>query len=145
MELNINIKIERVRELLAQRDQVERELTELLGGDVLAAPAPRAKKPKAKAIQSKAAKPQNGKRTVTCKKCGKQGHQAKTCNAAAPAVVMPTFGDKHLLTEDQFDELKHLQSIGDLISKDFAAHHDVPVAQVNRAIACRNFEEYVNF
>ena len=30
--MTLNEKIERVRELLAQRDEVERELTELLGG-----------------------------------------------------------------------------------------------------------------
>src|SRR5271170_3813854 len=80
-----------------------------------------------------------------CKKCGKPGHMAKTCTAPAPAPATPTFGDKHLLDEDQFDALKHLQSIGDLISKDFALDHDLPLAQVNRAISCRNFEEYLNF
>jgi hypothetical protein len=141
--MTLNEKIERVRELLAQRDDVERELTELLGGGLPDTPAAPVKAPKAKAAKSKDAKTHQGKRTVTCKKCGKTGHIAKTCTA--PATAAPTFGDKHLLDEDQFDALKHLQSIGELISKDFAQEHGLLLAQVNRAIACRNFEEYLNF
>jgi hypothetical protein len=141
--MTLNEKIERVRELLAQRDEVERELTELLGGGLPETPAPRVKPPKTKAEKSKTTKTHQGKRTVTCKKCGKTGHIAKTCTA--PAAGAATFGDKHLLDEDQFDALKHLQSIGELISKDFALDHELPLAQVNRAIACRNFEEYLNF
>jgi hypothetical protein len=141
--MTLNERIERVRELLAQRDEVERELTQLLGGGLPDAPAAPIKAPKAKTAKPKAVKTHQGKRTVTCKKCGKTGHIAKTCTA--PDTAAPTFGDKHLLDEDQFDALKHLQSIGDLISKDFAIDHGLPLAQVNRAIACRNFEEYLNF
>jgi hypothetical protein len=144
--MTLNEKIERMRELLAQRDEIERELGGLLGGDEIASSAAQrnTQKPtKTKETKTKAAKTHSGKRTVTCKKCGKTGHIAKTCTA--PAAAAPTFGDKHLLDEDQFDALKHLQSIGDLISKDFAIDHGLPLAQVNRAIACRNFEEYLNF
>src|SRR5277367_4663850 len=77
-----------------------------------------------------------------CKKCGKPGHMAKTCTA--PTAATPTFGDKALLTEDQFDELKHIQSIGELISKDFAFERDLALSEVNRAITSRNYEAYSN-
>jgi hypothetical protein len=140
--MTLNEKIERVRELLAQRDEVERDLTQLLGGGLPDAPAAPVRAPKAKAAKPKAVKTHQGKRTVTCKKCGKTGHIAKTCTG--PSAAAPTFGDKAHLTEDQFDELKHIQSIGELISKDFAFEKDLALSEVNRAITSRNYEVYSN-
>lgn len=48
--------IERVRELLAQRDKIDAELAGIFGG---AAPT---------------------KRTLTCSKCGEPGHTARSCS-----------------------------------------------------------------
>jgi len=137
--MTLNEKIERMRELLAKHDDIERELGELLGGGdgTPAAPTKTTKSPKQNT--SKTPPKRNAK---VCKKCGKPGHMAKTCTA--PTAATPTFGDKALLTEDQFDELKHIQSIGELISKDFAFERDLALSEVNRAITSRNYEAYSN-
>jgi hypothetical protein len=82
------------------------------------------------------------KGTKVCENCGKPGHIAKTCKFEPAGAAARTFGDKQLMTEDQFDELKHLQSIGDLSSKEFADDRGIAIAEVNRAIAARNFEAY---
>ncbi|CCD89877.1 protein of unknown function [Bradyrhizobium sp. ORS 285] len=46
------------------------------------------------------------------------------------------------LTEDQFDELKHLQEIGDLSSRAFAQQNGLALSEVNKAITSRSYREY---
>ena len=123
--------------LLTQRDEIDTQLALLIGDEPQ--PQPSEKRTKRAPRQPK---PVTKKGAKVCKKCGKPGHMAKTCTTST--VATPTFGDKALLTEDQFDELKHLQSIGDLISKDFAFDRDLALSEVNRAIMSRNYEAYSN-
>lgn len=49
------------------------------------------------------------------------------------------------LTEDQFDEVKHLQQTGELSSLTYSIENEVPIAEVNRAVTSRNYREYVSF
>jgi hypothetical protein len=134
--MTLEDEIVRVRELLIQRDEIDTELEGLIGGDVQ--PAGRQPKESVEEIGKK--------KGNKCGKCGKRGHNAKTCPTAHTNTVQPpAFGDKTKLDEDQFDDLKHRQSIGDLISKDFAADNSLALSEVNRAIASRNFEEYSHF
>jgi len=53
--MNINSQIARVKELIAQREEIDRQLADLFGG----VPSP--------------------KRAVRCTVCGEMGHNAKTC------------------------------------------------------------------
>jgi len=135
--MTLDDRIASIRTLLKERDDIDARLAQLIGDEAQSAssgkPAKRA---------PRAPKPTPKKGAKVCKKCGKPGHMAKTCTT--PTAATPTFGDKALLTEDQFDELKHLQSIGDLISKDFAFDRDLALSEVNRAIMSRNYEAYSN-
>jgi hypothetical protein len=127
--------IARVRELLAQRDEIDTELEGLIGAGATPAKSP-ATRPEQKTGKKKG--------TKVCKNCGRPGHLAKTCKAVPAPAATTTFGDKQLMTEDQFDDLKHLQSVGDLISKEFAAENSLPLSEVNRAIGTRNYELYAH-
>lgn len=57
----MDTKLARLKELITQKEAVDAELESLLGGSVV-------KEPK----------------TRVCKKCGAQGHNAKTCTAQLP-------------------------------------------------------------
>jgi hypothetical protein len=93
-----------------------------------------------------AGKGKKARKTTTCPICGKQGHIRKTCpkRPVGGTTTTPSKPGVKKLNEDQFDELKHLQSIGDLSSKDFAFDNDVPIGEVNRAISARIFEDHVD-
>lgn len=141
--MTLTEKIERVRELLARRDEVERELAELLGGSVADVPSAPANAPKPKAVTPKAAKSVDGKRQVTCKKCGKQGHIAKTCTA-----VVPTFGDKAQLTtkltNQQYDEVRDAMRDREFMSGQYSLTHKLPPREVNAAIRSADYKEYLD-
>jgi hypothetical protein len=82
------------------------------------------------------------KKKNKCGLCGKRGHTARRCDAQVSGKADEADRGT-LLTEDQFDDLKQLQKLGDLSSsKDFADNHGLPIAQVNRAINSRTFDEY---
>jgi hypothetical protein len=135
--MTLDDRIASIRTLLKERDDIDARLAQLIGDEPQSIPS---EKPAERA--PRAAKPAHKKGAKVCKKCGKPGHMAKTCTT--PTAAAPTFGDKAHLTEDQFDELKHIQSIGELISKDFALDRDLALSEVNRAITSRNFEAYSN-
>jgi hypothetical protein len=136
--MTLDDRIASIRTLLKERDDIDARLAQLIGDEPQSAPS---EKPAKRA--PRAPKPTPKKGTKVCKNCGKPGHMAKTCNR--PPVIESKTEEAQKLDEDQFDALKHLQSIGDLISKDFAHDYELPLAQVNRAIASRNYEEYIGF
>ncbi len=90
---------------------------------------------------AKTTKEKKGKKRSACSKCGTPGHNAKTCPSVRDAAPIPR-AETRRLTEDQFDELKHLQETGDLSSRQFAQERGLPLAEVNRAITARSYEEY---
>ena len=92
---------------------------------------------------AKTTKEKKGKKRSACSKCGTPGHNAKTCPSARGAAPIPRADtETQRLTEDQFDELKHLQETGDLSSRQFSQERGLPLAEVNRAITARSYEEY---
>ena len=99
-------------------------------------------------IQSPKTKGKKGKNK--CSICGVRGHTSRSCKASsqkesASPSKQESAPNAEPMTEDQFDFLKHLQKIGDLSSKDFAANEGLALSEVNRAITCRNYHEYRNF
>lgn len=62
--MNIDSQIARAKELIAQREEIDRQIAELFGG----APTP--------------------KRAVRCTACGEVGHNAKGCGRTANAEVI---------------------------------------------------------
>lgn len=99
--------------------------------------------PRYKRGQKNGAKKKLGKRTVTCKTCGQQGHIAKTCPSTrgsldhAPRAIR--------MDATQFEKLKEVQNLNDFSSHAFAKEYDLSIAEVNRAVLSRTFEEYQNF
>lgn len=61
--MEIDTKIARVKELIARREQLDAELSELLGGVA------------------------RERRTAKCSNCGEPGHRARTCPAKAGETV----------------------------------------------------------
>jgi hypothetical protein len=59
----IEEKLKAARELIAQRDEIDRQLEQLLSGSVPSA-----------------------RRAQRCSKCGQEGHSARTCNNPATEV-----------------------------------------------------------
>lgn len=65
--MELDQTIARVKQLIAQREEIEAELAAIFGG----APATLARKP------------------PTCKKCGEQGHTARSCTNIPDRVASP--------------------------------------------------------
>jgi hypothetical protein len=128
--MNAHEKLERIEELLEERARINADLIALL-------------EPEASEAEHDEPAPTPGKRKPRkCGQCGKPGHIARHCTGIGARAAAPIEVSGQPLAEDEFDEMKHLQKIGDLSSRDFAEDRGVSLAEVNRAIGCRNFEEY---
>jgi hypothetical protein len=154
--MSLEEKLNQLRTLLAKRDDIDRQLEAIIGHYGATPPADRsdtvADKLNREALSGYApkndrkGKAKRVKGTRVCKVCGKPGHMAKTCPTARGAAPIPRTEPKsRRLTEDQFDQLKHLQAIGDLSSHEFAAESGTALSEVNRAITSRSYEEYCDF
>ena len=151
--MTLNEKIERVRELLSRRDEIETELSELLGGSVAEVSAPRVNTPKAKAPASKETNrskpPKNvGGRKVgsvhLCSGCGKQGHSIRTCPEARgqhPDNPKPDTTSEPL-DEDQYAELRDAMHDREFMSARYSLTHKLPPREVNAAIRSTDYEDY---
>ena len=128
--MTLDDRISSIRMLLTQRDEIDAQLALLIGDELQ--PQPSEKRTKRAPRQPK---PVTKKGAKVCKKCGKPGHMAKTCTT--PTVATPTFGDKALLTEDQFDELV------DDLKTDFGMGH-FPAAKFQRDFDLHVLAEKIN-
>lgn len=135
--MQLEEKIAEIRGLIAQRDEIDAQLSDLL----TAGPKPLTVLDKPR----KQGAPGRKKGARTCKECGKPGHIAKTCPVNRGAAPVSRFNQSVArLTEDQFDELKQLQLIGELSSLEFSVEHSIDLGEVNRAITSRTFNDYMN-
>ena len=133
LDPKIEDKLERIRALVTEREEIDAELQSLLGGGSHVARV--SSKPGAMIMKVK------GQRI--CSVCHRPGHNAKTCTSGTDTPVAthsPSLAD--CLSEDQFDEIKHLQRSGELISREYADENGLPLREVNTAIASRNYDEY---
>ncbi len=148
--MTLEIKIERVRELLAQRDEIGRELGEILGGNLAAPPAPRREtpKPEKKATPTKASGRPVAHTRGTPKPCyGSTGaRHFKTCklngkpstnNADATSSVGKD------LTQEQYDELRDAMHDREFMSAKYALTHELSPREVNAAIRSTDYEDYL--
>src|SRR5690242_20297640 len=77
-----------------------------------------------------------------CGQCGRPGHTARTCQQKQTSAPRQADPSRELLTEDQFDDIKHLKSTGELSSLEYARENGVSLAEVNKAVMSRNYDEY---
>lgn len=125
--MNAHEKLERLEELLEERNRINAELIAMLE------PA---------SEEKEEVEPVPGKRKQRkCSQCGKPGHIARKCLRAAAAPA-PLKDKPDQLTEEQFDEMKELQKSGDLSTRVFAAEHGLAITEVNRAIPFARYEDY---
>jgi hypothetical protein len=176
--MTLNDRIAQFRTLISQRDDIDRQIAELLGDAALSVPAtrePRQKRSKGAKKAPKQKQPRKMGKTrervielrlkglnprLIAEKIGlsesavkyhiakdagsdTSGWASKKRKGEASEATSPAASPT--LTADEFDELKYLQQIGDLSSKQFAETKRVPLAQVNRAIASASYEDYLNF
>ena len=131
--MNAQEKLERIEELLEERARVNTELLAILEPE----------RTEFDEEPERATAPSAKRKARKCGQCGKPGHIARHCIGVGlkPAASVEVSGQP--LTEDEFDEVKHLQKIGDLSSRDFAEERGVSLAEVNKAIQARSFKDYI--
>jgi hypothetical protein len=87
-----------------------------------------------------------GKRSIICKNCGGEGHQARTCKLSpTPTKEDERNIDKTVrLTELQFADAK--EQFTDGVSTDLIrmSMPDVDLDEIRRAVKCETFEQYSN-
>jgi hypothetical protein len=147
-------KLERVLELVRQRDEIDAELLELMGGEEEVEEqevvAPKQKRPYKKSKAKKAA------RTVTCKKCGNAGHLAKTCPTSLGDTPEPapaespdrsngrTMLDKPLrLTATEFADV--CEQLGDGLSISIVGFNfgHVELDEIRKASISDSYQDYL--
>lgn len=112
-------KVSQIKALLKERDDIDLKLQFILGGgDVTSA----AEKPLQIEIQPPTKRKYKKRKTVSCSLCGGAGHTKATCseNTEIDRSLKPKLADAYdqgePLSEDQFDEAKHEQTMGSTIA-----------------------------
>ncbi len=139
--MTLENKIERTRELLAQRDEIDRELGELLGGSH---EAPRETRKETLKTTKKNAGGRKPGSVHLCSGCGKPGHSIRTCpKARGQHPDNPKPEPTTELTEDQYDELRDAMHDRDFMSAKYALTHKLSPREVNAAIRSTDYEDYL--
>jgi hypothetical protein len=143
--MNAEQKLAAIEELLEERARINAELIAILEPE----PTEVVEEETPVLITPKPGK-QKQRKVRACSGCGKPGHSVTTCEKTkmSDQKIRDTFGSSdddvsgQPLGEDDFNDLKYLQKIGDLSSKSFAEDRGVSLTEVNKAIRARNFREY---
>ncbi len=142
--MELTTKIERVRELLAQRDEIDRELGDILGGSHDAPPTPRKESAKPRETPKKNVGGRKAGSVHLCSGCGKQGHSIRTCPKARgmhPDNPKPDVTIE--IDEGQYEKLRDAMHDREFMSAKYALTNKLSPREVNAAIRSTDYEDYL--
>lgn len=133
--MDFNERLARIKALLAERDEIDQQLAEMLVAG-----------PKPISIRDKAvSKKQKVGRSGGCSECGSRGRHFKTCTrSGAPNLEALTPKETRSLTENEYAALRDAMNDRDFMSAKYALTHRLSPREVNIAVRSLDYEDYLN-